>query len=92
MRIVSATRVSLEDTFWQGSKEVANYDRVVTAPEIDTRRDHRNLSSSIGLFVLDHLRAQVSKLSKSTQGGGQRGSVDIYLLATSVSLAEIQIV
>ena len=53
------TRVSLEDAFWKGLKEIAN-GREVTLSDlvasIDTDRRHGNLSSAIRLFVLDHYR------------------------------------
>ncbi len=53
------TSVSLEEAFWKGLKEIAS-NRSVTLSElvssIDSGRLHRNLSSAIRLFVLDHYR------------------------------------
>src|SRR6266487_4095222 len=49
------TSVSLEDAFWEGLKEIAgkrqkNLSELVA--EIDSQRQHGNLSSTIRLFVL----------------------------------------
>ncbi len=56
------TSVSLEEAFWSGLKEIAQA-RCVTlskvVAEIDDTRQHSNLSSAIGLFVLDRMRAPV---------------------------------
>lgn len=54
------TSVSLEEAFWNGVKEISG-ERGKTpselVSEIDRCRQHRNLSSAIRLFVLDHFRA-----------------------------------
>jgi predicted DNA-binding ribbon-helix-helix protein len=60
------TSVSLEDEFWTGLKEIAR-DQSATLSnlvgEVDTRRQHGNLSSTIRLFVLDHYRARMAALA-----------------------------
>ena len=60
------TSVSLEDEFWSGLKEIARDQRASLSNlvgEVDTRRQHGNLSSTIRLFVLDHYRAQMAALT-----------------------------
>jgi predicted DNA-binding ribbon-helix-helix protein len=53
------TSVSLEEAFWSGMKEIS-LGRSMTlselVSEIDSNRQHGNLSSAIRLFVLDHFR------------------------------------
>lgn len=53
------TSVSVEDSFWDGLREIA-HDRHVTLSnlirEIDSERTHANLSSAIRLFVLQYFR------------------------------------
>ena len=53
------TSVSLEDSFWNGLKEIAQFERA-TLPEllakIDRERERGNLSSAIRLFVLDQVK------------------------------------
>ena len=53
------TSVSLEDQFWRSLKEIAvaqgaTLSKVVA--EIDSARQHGNLSSALRLFVLDQVR------------------------------------
>ena len=53
-----ASCVSLEDAFWEVLKEIAaTQQRSVSdlITEIDSKRQHANLSSEIRLFVLNHL-------------------------------------
>ena len=54
------TSVSIEDAFWTALKDIAAR-RGTTIAElvaaIDAGRQHRNLSSAVRLFVLDHFRA-----------------------------------
>ena len=53
------TSVSVEDEFWRGLKEIAfarNTKLGVLVSEIDSTRQHANLSSAIRLFVLDFYR------------------------------------
>jgi len=60
------TSVSLEDEFWNGLKEIARDQRATLSNlvgEVDTRRSHGNLSSTIRLFVLDHYRARMAALA-----------------------------
>ncbi len=57
------TTVSLEDEFWDGLKEsaVARNIRLHTlVTEIDSTRQHANLSSAIRLFVLDFYKSQIA--------------------------------
>jgi predicted DNA-binding ribbon-helix-helix protein len=51
------TSVSLEEAFWSSMKEISAARRMALSElvrEIDTNRQHGNLSSAIRLFVLDH--------------------------------------
>ena len=60
------TSVSLEDEFWNGLKEIARDQRATLSNlvgDVDTRRQHGNLSSTIRLFVLDHYRARMAALA-----------------------------
>ena len=55
------TSISLEEEFWSGLKEIAQAQGATLAQmvtEIDTTRQHGNLSSAIRLFVLGHIRDQ----------------------------------
>ncbi|HET7192197.1 MAG TPA: ribbon-helix-helix domain-containing protein [Pseudolabrys sp.] len=68
------TSVSLEDAFWQGLKEIALSQRITLSnmvAEIDARRQHSNLSSSIRIFVLERLR--IPALNCSMQTGDRPG-------------------
>jgi predicted DNA-binding ribbon-helix-helix protein len=50
------TSVSVEDEFWCGLKEIAFARKIklgILVSEIDSARQHANLSSAIRLFVLD---------------------------------------
>jgi predicted DNA-binding ribbon-helix-helix protein len=61
------TSVSLEDEFWDGLKKVAdarNIKLIALVAEIDSNRQHANLSSAIRLFVLDFYQTQVTLLVK----------------------------
>jgi predicted DNA-binding ribbon-helix-helix protein len=55
------TSITLEDAFWRGLKNIAAHKRM-SVPElvskIDSDRKHRNLSSAVRLFVLNHYRGQ----------------------------------
>ena len=65
------TSVSLEDAFWKGLKAIANTKELTLSDmvaAIDTDRRHRNLSSAIRLFVLDHFRAMAAKQRKTKSG------------------------
>jgi predicted DNA-binding ribbon-helix-helix protein len=63
-------RVSLEDAFWQGLKEIAG-GRNMTLSElvaaIDHDRQHGNLSSAIRLFVLSTYRDQIGDYPDTSQ-------------------------
>jgi predicted DNA-binding ribbon-helix-helix protein len=55
------TSVSLEDAFWEGLKDIANIEHKTLSElvgDIDTDREHANLSSAIRLFVLNHYQGQ----------------------------------
>jgi predicted DNA-binding ribbon-helix-helix protein len=58
------TSVSLEDEFWNALKEIAS-DRNVTLSElvadIDAKRQHGNLSSTLRVFVLKYYRGKAEK-------------------------------
>ena len=66
-----ATCVSLEDAFWEGLKEIAaTQERSLShlIVEIDSKRQHANLSSEIRLFVLNHyLPATETKTNRRDQ-------------------------
>ena len=54
------TSVSLEPPFWDGLKQIAERRSQTVSQviaEIDSRRQQGNLSSTIRLYVLDHVRA-----------------------------------
>ena len=61
------TSVSLEDAFWDGLKEIAvarNITLIALVSEIDSKRQHANLSSAIRLFVLDFYQSQIKLLAQ----------------------------
>lgn len=65
------TSVSLEDAFWQGLKEIGKNQRMTLSElvaDIDGKRQHGNLSSSIRLFVLDHYRSRLPDAPCRTEG------------------------
>jgi predicted DNA-binding ribbon-helix-helix protein len=71
------TSVSLEDAFWRSLKEIGKNHRMTLSKlvaDIDDRRQHGNLSSSIRLFVLDHFRAQIPGHSSDRVGAGKNTS------------------
>ena len=56
------TSVSVEDEFWCGLKEIAfarNIKLGILVSEIDSTRQHANLSSAIRLFVLDFYQTRL---------------------------------
>jgi predicted DNA-binding ribbon-helix-helix protein len=56
------TSVSVEDEFWRGLKEIAfarNTKLGILVSEIDSTRQHANLSSAIRLFVLDFYQTRL---------------------------------
>ena len=56
------TSVSLEDAFWGALKEIAGYRHSTVSAllaNIDSNRQHGNLSSAIRLFVLGFYREQL---------------------------------
>jgi predicted DNA-binding ribbon-helix-helix protein len=65
-----ATCVSLEDAFWAVLKEIAAIQQrplfdLIT--EIDSKREHANLSSELRLFVLNHYTATETKTNTRDQ-------------------------
>lgn len=55
------TSVSLEDPFWNDLKEIAHIQQTTLSQvieQIDSARQHNNLSSAIRLFVLDQARVR----------------------------------
>jgi predicted DNA-binding ribbon-helix-helix protein len=57
------TSVSLEDAFWVGLKEIAKARRKTLSDlvgNIDTDREHGNLSSALRLFVLSHYQQRAT--------------------------------
>jgi predicted DNA-binding ribbon-helix-helix protein len=67
------TSVSLEDAFWNELKQIASRcDRTLSemVATIDTERAHRNLSSAIRLFVLDHYRNTRGRRTPADDHGG----------------------
>jgi predicted DNA-binding ribbon-helix-helix protein len=53
------TSVSIEEPFWNGVKEIAGLKNLTLSglvEEINTDREHGNLSSAIRLFVLDYYK------------------------------------
>jgi predicted DNA-binding ribbon-helix-helix protein len=79
------TSVSLEDAFWRGLKEIAiGRDKTLSdlVAEIDTERQHGNLSSAIRLFVLDHYWAKTN--GHAVESSGQTPLMVTPAAATSV--------
>jgi predicted DNA-binding ribbon-helix-helix protein len=59
------TSVSLEDEFWFALKEIGTHRRQKLSDlvaDVDVRRDHGNLSSSIRLFVLRYFESRCSPI------------------------------
>ena len=55
------TRVSLEEAFWNGMKEISGLRNMTLSElvgEIDGARQQGNLSSAIRLFVLDYFKSR----------------------------------
>ena len=67
------TSVSLEDAFWIALRQIAsrcNFTLSEMVGTIDTERAHRNLSSAIRLFVLDHYRNTRRRRNPADDHGG----------------------
>lgn len=57
------TNISLEDAFWTGLRDIAQSRSMTISAvvaDIDTHRQHVNLSSAVRLFVLEHARARAA--------------------------------
>ena len=55
------TSISLEDAFWRDLRDIARAQGSTISElmkEIEGGRQHRNLSSAVRLFVLEHFRAK----------------------------------
>jgi predicted DNA-binding ribbon-helix-helix protein len=68
------TSVSLEDVFWRALKEIAGGRQITLSDlvsEIDSERQHGNLSSAIRPFVLDFHRRQLADLTEGHGGTHQ---------------------
>jgi len=66
------TSVSLEDAFWKALKEIAAGRHMTLSEmvaEIDSKREHGNLSSAIRLFVLHFYQSLGPR-----QAGGHHGT------------------
>jgi predicted DNA-binding ribbon-helix-helix protein len=64
------TSLSLEDEFWNAFREIARgRDMSVSdlVEEIDSDRQHANLSSAVRLFVLDFYREQYANYQRRTR-------------------------
>ena len=64
------TSISLEDEFWKGLKEIAaGRDMSVSdlVGDIDSNRQHTNLSSAVRLFVLDFYCEQYTNYQSRTR-------------------------
>jgi predicted DNA-binding ribbon-helix-helix protein len=60
------TSVSLEGAFWNRLKEIAGQQGMTLSDlvaSIDSRRRHRNLSSTLRIFVLDFYCSQKDKFA-----------------------------
>lgn len=65
------TSISLEDEFWNGVRAIAdrkNMKLTELLAQIDSERNHSNLSSAIRVFVLNETRAQ-AELQPELQPG-----------------------
>jgi predicted DNA-binding ribbon-helix-helix protein len=76
------TSVSLEDAFWKVVKEIA-FERDITLSDligkIDSERQPGNLSSAIGLFVLQFYRHQISEYQKRVRTREMLGTRQLRL-------------
>jgi predicted DNA-binding ribbon-helix-helix protein len=65
------TAVSLEDDFWAGLKEIAQFKRVTLSElvtSIAATRKRSNLSSAIRIFVLEHFQHKVKREGLAQSG------------------------
>jgi predicted DNA-binding ribbon-helix-helix protein len=62
------TSISLEEPFWIGVNEIARSRGNTLSElisEIESRREHANLSSAIRMFVLEHFKARSTRVGVS---------------------------
>ncbi len=67
------TSVSLEEAFWRALKEIALGQDLTLSKliaNIDSERNHANLSSALRLFVLDRYRTQAVRMPAEPQRRG----------------------
>ncbi|MFZ0841875.1 MAG: ribbon-helix-helix domain-containing protein [Xanthobacteraceae bacterium] len=68
------TSITLEPEFWDALREIAFVRRLPLSRlvgDIDSRREHANLSSAIRLFILNFFRNESDDLAKWRQSSGQ---------------------
>jgi predicted DNA-binding ribbon-helix-helix protein len=78
--IFSRSSVSIEETFWNGMKEISGQRSMTLSElvgEIDTNRHQGNLSSAIRLFVLDHFRTRSPGFDRGVPGAHQPQSANV---------------
>lgn len=66
------TSVSLEEAFWSAIREIAiERSESISAmiEQIDSDKQHANLSSAVRLFVLDYYRARLPAQGSEEDGG-----------------------
>ena len=66
------TSISLEAEFWNGLKEIAERQKLTVSAllrQIDSGREHANLSSAVRIFVLEDYRERAAA-ARRHQGGG----------------------
>ena len=81
------TSVSLEDAFWKGLKDIALARHMTLSDlvaSIDSDRRHRNLSSAIRLFVLDHFQARTDVRA---DGGHREGAETTHAMMAAAPAA-----
>jgi predicted DNA-binding ribbon-helix-helix protein len=68
------TSVSLEDAFWKGIKSIAaarNMTLSDLVAEVNSERQHGNLSSALRLYVLAHYRGQSQGAAEGEPSSGR---------------------
>jgi predicted DNA-binding ribbon-helix-helix protein len=64
------TSVSLEEPFWSEVRAIADGEQITVSNllrRIDRERSNANLSSSIRVYVLEHVREKVSRLRRELE-------------------------
>ncbi len=68
------TSVSLEQPFWNIVREIAQSEQKTVSAllrQIDEARRHANLSSAVRIFVLEHVRGQLSDRVMAMSGASE---------------------